>query len=297
MDPDALLETHLPEVPRRRGKVRDVYDFGDRLLIVATDRISAFDRILPTGIPDKGRVLTALSEFWFNRLGTPHHLLSLDPSDCPLPVGTDLGPLLGRSMVVEKTSPVPLECVARGYLAGSAWAEYSRNGRVCGVELPAGLVEASRLPEPIFTPATKADEGHDENISFEHAASRLGPELVGELRQRTLSLYDAACRHAIECGIIVADTKFEFGTASDGRVILIDEALTPDSSRFWPRAGYQAGGPQPSFDKQFIRDWLIDSGWDVHGSDPPPMLPDEIVAATRAKYVEAFEHLTGAAWK
>ncbi|MFO0896595.1 MAG: phosphoribosylaminoimidazolesuccinocarboxamide synthase [Pirellulales bacterium] len=286
----ALLQTSLPGLPVRRGKVRDVYDLGDRLLVVSTDRISAFDWILPTGIPDKGRVLTQLSAFWFGRLGVPHHLLSLDPADAGLPAEVDLGPLAGRSMIVRKAQVVPIECVVRGYLAGSGWKEYRAGGAVCGVKLTAGLLESSRLPQPIFTPATKAESGHDENIPFEEMARRVGGELAEELRAASLQVYDRGAAHAASCGILVADTKFEWGLV-DGRPILIDEALTPDSSRFWPASDYEPGRGQASFDKQYVRDWLETSGWDKNS--PPPELPPEVVAGTRAKYVEAFERLTG----
>ncbi len=286
----ALLQTSLPGVPVRRGKVRDVYDLSDRLLVVSTDRISAFDWILPTGIPDKGRVLTQLSAFWFGRLGVPHHLLSLDPADAGLPAEVDLAPLAGRSMVVRKAQVVPIECVVRGYLAGSGWKEYRAGGAVCGVKLPAGLQESSRLPQPIFTPATKAGSGHDENIPFEQMARQVGGELAEELRAASLQVYERGAAHAASRGILVADTKFEWGLV-DGRLILIDEALTPDSSRFWPASDYRPGRGQASFDKQYVRDWLETSGWDKNS--PPPELPAEVVAGTRAKYVEAFERLTG----
>lgn len=287
---EALLETSLPGLPVRRGKVRDVYDLGDRLLVVSTDRISAFDWILPTGIPGKGQVLTQLSAFWFGRLGVPHHLLSLDPADAGLPAETDLRPLVGRSMVVRKAQVVPIECVVRGYLAGSGWKEYQAGGAVCGVALPAGLRESDRLPGPIFTPATKAESGHDENIPFDEMARRVGHDLAEELRAASLQVYERGAAHAAGRGILVADTKFEWGLV-DGQVLLIDEALTPDSSRFWPADFYQPGRGQASFDKQYVRDWLESSGWDKNS--PPPPLPDEVVAGTRAKYVEAFERLTG----
>lgn len=286
----AVTETSLPGIPVRHGKVRDVYDFGDRLLLVATDRISAFDWILPTGIPDKGRVLTQLSDFWFTKLAVPHHLLSLDPNEVPLPVGTDVDSLLGRSMVVRKSTVVPIECVVRGYLAGSGWKEYQQSQAVCGISLPPGLKNGSQLPEPIFTPATKADTGHDENISFERMYEIVGRELATELRERSVQIYRTAAEFALEKGIIIADTKFEFGQA-DGELILIDEVLTPDSSRFWPESQYDPGRSQPSFDKQFVRDWLEATDWDKNS--PPPELPAEIVLQTRAKYLEAFQRLTG----
>jgi phosphoribosylaminoimidazole-succinocarboxamide synthase len=287
---EALLQSSLPGLPVRQGKVRDVYDLGDRLLVVSTDRISAFDWILPSGIPDKGRVLTQLSAFWFSRLGVPHHLLSLDPADAGLPPSIDLGPLVGRSMVVRKAQVVPIECVVRGYLAGSGWKEYQAGGAVCGVALPSGLRESDRLPAPIFTPATKAESGHDENIPFAEMARRVGLELAEHLRESSIAVYTRGAEHAASRGILAADTKFEWGLV-DGQPILIDEALTPDSSRFWPADAYAPGRGQASFDKQYVRDWLETSGWDKNS--PPPPLPAEVVAGTRAKYVEAYERLTG----
>lgn len=283
----------LPGIPVRRGKVRDVFDFGDRLLLVATDRISAFDWILPTPIPDKGRLLTAISAFWFERVGIPHHLLDLDPRVLPLPAGFDPAPLMGRSMVVRKTTVVPIECVARGYLVGSGWKDYRATGKVCGLPLPAGLQECSQLPEVLFTPATKAESGHDENISFEQMCQAVPQELASRLRELTISLYQRAADYARGRGIIIADTKFEFGQA-DGELYLIDEALTPDSSRFWPADAYQPGRAQPSFDKQFVRDWLESTSWDKNS--PPPELPADIVERTRQKYAEAYERLTGRTW-
>lgn len=291
MTRDALLRTDLPGTPVRRGKVRDVYDFGDRLLIVATDRISAFDWILPSGIPDKGRILTQISAMWFERLGIAHHLLSTDPGTLPLPAGCDLAELEGRSMVVRTTQVVPIECVARGFLAGSGWAEYQRQGTVCGQRLPAGLRNCERLPEPIFTPATKAESGHDENIPFERMSELVGATLAAQLRERTLALYHDGANYAATKGMILADTKFEFGTTDEGELILIDEALTPDSSRYWPADTYQPGSNPPSFDKQFVRDWLEQSGWDKQS--PPPTLPEDVIARTREKYLEAFERLVG----
>lgn len=286
-----LTETHLAGLPVRRGKVRDVYDLGEHLLLVATDRISAFDWVLPTGIPDKGRVLTGVSQFWFDFLDTPHHLITADVDEMPLPAGVDREALRGRSMLTKKAEVVPMECVVRGYLAGSGWKEYQQSGEVCSVKLPAGLVESDRLAEPIFTPATKAEMGaHDENISFERMADAIGFDLADQLRTRSLELFDRGAQHAEGVGLLFADTKFEFGHA-DGELILIDEVMTPDSSRFWPAEQYQPGGPQPSFDKQFVRDWLLASDWDR--DSPPPELPEEIVAKTRAKYVEAFERITG----
>jgi phosphoribosylaminoimidazole-succinocarboxamide synthase len=286
----AMIESSVRGIPVRRGKVRDVYDFGDRLLIVATDRISAFDWVLPTGIPDKGRVLTQLSAFWFGLLDTPHHLLSLDPGELPLPSGVDLEALAGRSMVVRKTSVFPVECVARGYLSGSGWKEYQISGTVCGIRLPPGLRESDLLPEPIFTPATKEESGHDINIPFERMCVLVGETSANELRRRTLETYARACRHARDLGILIADTKFEFGSI-DGEIILIDEVLTPDSSRFWPADQYAPGRGQSSFDKQFVRDWLETTGWDKNS--PPPALPYDVVRKTRQKYIEAFERLAG----
>ena len=287
---EPLLQTVLPGREPRRGKVRDVYDFGDRLLVVATDRISAFDWVMPNGIPDKGRVLTGLSALWFARLPVRHHLLGLDPRALDLPAGTDVESLVGRSMVVRKARVYPVECVVRGYLAGSGWKEYRQDGTVCGIALPAGLRECDRLPEPIFTPATKEESGHDQNISFEQMARIVGRPVAEELRRLSLQIYSHASEYARQRGILLADTKFEFGE-HDGAPILIDEVLTPDSSRFWPAAEYQPGRGQPSFDKQFVRDWLETTGWDKNS--PPPRLPDEVVTHTRAKYIEAYELLTG----
>lgn len=284
-----FTESALPGVPLRKGKVRDVYDFGERLLLVATDRISAFDWILPTGIPDKGRVLTQISKFWFDRINERHHLLSLNPSDLPLPARVDVAALEGRSMVVRKSAVVPIECVVRGYLAGSGWKEYQQSGTVCGIRLPAGLSNGSRLPEPIFTPATKADEGHDENIPFAGMVDVVGSSVAEELRRRSLAIYQQAADFALTKGIIIADTKFEFGRCGE-ELILIDEVLTPDSSRFWPADQYTPGRSQPSFDKQFVRDWLESTTWDKNS--PPPEIPPEIVAQTRAKYIDAYQRLT-----
>ncbi|HVX61332.1 MAG TPA: phosphoribosylaminoimidazolesuccinocarboxamide synthase [Pirellulales bacterium] len=290
----AVLETALRGVPVRRGKVRDVYDLGDRLLLVATDRISAFDWVLPTGIPDKGRVLTQISAFWFELLGETNHLISTDVAEAGLPDGTDLAPLAGRSMLVRKTEVAPIECVVRGYLSGSGWKEYLRQGTVCGIQLPPGLRESDLLKEPIFTPATKAESGHDENIPFAQMAAVVGQEAAEELRRRSMAIYQRGAEHARSRGIIVADTKFEWGWANgpNGReLILIDEVLTPDSSRFWPADRYEPGHGQPSFDKQFVRDWLESTSWDKNS--PPPELPEDIVIKTREKYIEAYEILTG----
>lgn len=289
-DHSVLLQSDLSGIPVRRGKVRDVYDFGDRLLFIATDRISAFDWILPTGIPDKGRVLTQISRFWFARLGVPHHLLDADIDSLPLPEGTDRAALAGRSLVVRKTTVFPVECVVRGYLVGSGWKEYRQSQSVCGIPLRSGLVEAAKLDTPIFTPATKAESGHDENISFERMTEILGLETAQQLRELSLQIYTQAAEYAATRGLMLADTKFEFG-AVDGQILLIDEVLTPDSSRFWPADQYEPGRNPPSFDKQFVRDWLETTGWDKNS--PPPALPDDIVAKTRAKYIEAYERLTG----
>jgi phosphoribosylaminoimidazole-succinocarboxamide synthase len=290
-----LLESSLRGIPVRRGKVRDVYDFGSRLLLVSTDRISAFDWVLPTGIPDKGRVLTQLSRFWFERLDVPNHMISTDVDAFDLPPGLDREPLRGRSMLVKKSEVVPVECVVRGYLAGSGWKEYQESGRVCGIPLPSGLSECEKLPEPIFTPATKAEQGeHDENISFDRMIEIVGRQTAEDLRRRSLDVYRRGAEFAAERGIIIADTKFEFGRThgtAGGEILLIDEVLTPDSSRFWPADAYEPGRGQPSFDKQFVRDWLGGTKWDKNS--PPPELPGEIVQKTRAKYVEAYERITG----
>jgi phosphoribosylaminoimidazole-succinocarboxamide synthase len=287
-----VLEAFLPGLPVRRGKVRDIYDLGELLLLVGTDRLSAFDWVLPTGIPDKGRILTQIAAFWFAVLGVPHHLISIDVDQIGpyLPSGIDRSVLAGRSSLVRKAEVVPIECVVRGYLAGSGWKEYRQSGSVCGIKLPAGLTEAAPLPEPIFTPATKAAAGHDENISLERAGELVGRQTAEELRRRSIEVYNRGAQYARQRGILIADTKFEWGRA-EGELILIDEVLTPDSSRFWPADQYQPGRSQPSFDKQFVRDWLSATDWDKNS--PPPALPEEIVVKTRQKYVEAFERLTG----
>jgi len=296
MPADTLHRTEIPGFPVRRGKVRDVYDLGDRLLIVATDRISAFDCVLPDPIPGKGRVLTALSRFWFDRFAGrhPHHLLEVVDGEVPPGLTPFAQQLRGRAMLCRKAGVVPIECVARGYLAGSGWKEYRASGTVCGIPLPAGLRECSRLPEPIFTPATKAETGHDENISFEEACRLVGEDVMKQLRDRTLALYSEGAAYAESRGIILADTKFEFGWTNDG-LILIDEVLTPDSSRFWPADGYAEGRDQESFDKQFVRNYLqtlCDAGqWDK--TDPAPSLPPEVIQATSRRYLEAYERLTG----
>ena len=276
--------------PAARGKVRDIYDLGDKLLIVATDRLSAFDVILPTPIPDKGRVLTQLSLFWFQLLREviPNHVVSA--TEFPPPFDAYGEELAGRSMLVRKTQPLPIECVVRGYVSGSGWKDYQATGKICGIALPTGLRESERLPEPIFTPATKAASGHDENISFERAAALLGKERALQVRAVSLEIYRRAAEYAEPRGILLADTKFEFGVLDD-ELMWIDEALTPDSSRFWPAAQYKPGGPQPSFDKQFVRDYLEGMHWPK--TPPGPELPEEVVSATRAKYREAYRILTG----
>jgi phosphoribosylaminoimidazole-succinocarboxamide synthase len=285
-----VLETSLPGLPVRRGKVRDVYDLGDRLLLVGSDRISAFDWVLPSGISDKGRILTQISAFWFDLLGEPHHLITTDVDQMDLPPDCDRAQLAGRSSLVKKTKVVPIECVVRAYLAGSGWNEYRQQGTVCGISLPEGLSESSRLDEPIFTPATKEESGHDENISFERMVEIVGADMAEELRRRSLEIFRRGVEHALSRGIIIADTKFEWGQV-DGQLIVIDEVLTPDSSRFWPADQYQPGRGQPSFDKQFVRDWLSQTDWDKNS--PPPPLPNDVVTKTRQKYVEAYERLTG----
>jgi len=293
---DALLQSTLP-LPVRCGKVRDVYDLGDSLLIVATDRISAFDCIMPNGIPDKGRILTALSLFWFDLLKTiapPNHLIATDVRDYPKSLSPYANQLEGRSMRVKKAQVIPIECVARGYLAGSGWKEYQQSSAVCGVKLPTGLRQSDQLPEPIFTPATKEESGHDINISFDVAAQRIGRDLATKLRDATLKIYRYAADYARQRGVIIADTKFEFGLRPNGEILLIDEVLTPDSSRFWPADKYAPGRDQPSFDKQYVRNWLETQPWDK--TPPAPVLPADVVAGTRSRYVEAFELITGKKW-
>jgi phosphoribosylaminoimidazole-succinocarboxamide synthase len=293
-----LLHTTLPGLNlHRSGKVRDVYEVGDDLLIVATDRISAFDYVLGSGIPDKGKVLNQLSAFWFSLTAdvVPNHVISTRPEDCPAPVRAQAGALRGRSMLVRRTRPIPVECVVRGYLAGSGWAEYRSQSTICGIALPKGLRESDRLPDPMFTPATKAESGHDINISEEEAGRLIGSDLIRRLRELSIGLYRRGVAHAEPRGIIVADTKFEFGLTGTGSspddVILIDEVMTPDSSRFWPSATYQPGGSQPSFDKQYVRDYLERIHWNKQ--PPVPSLPDDVIVKTREKYLEAFRRLTG----
>jgi phosphoribosylaminoimidazole-succinocarboxamide synthase len=288
-----LLETRLDGLPLwRRGKVRDLYDLGDRLLVVATDRLSAFDVVLPTGIPGKGIVLTQLSLSWFRLLAdvAPNHVITAEVDEYPVGYSTFRDQLEGRSMLVLKTDPLPVECVVRGYLAGSAWKDYRATGSVCGIPLPRGLRESDRLERPLFTPATKAESGHDENIPFAEMERRVGARRAAEARDKSLAIYDRACRHAEARGIILADTKFEFGLR-EGTLLWIDEALTPDSSRFWPRDGYAPGGAQPSFDKQYVRDYLESLTWDKR--PPGPALPAEVVARTLEKYREALTRLRG----
>jgi phosphoribosylaminoimidazole-succinocarboxamide synthase len=298
-----VLQTTLADRrPNRQGKVRDIYEFGDRLLIVASDRISAFDYVLGSGIPDKGKVLTQISAFWFDRTRSivDNHLLSTDATEFPGEARRAADLLSGRSMLVRRTEPLPIECVARGYISGSGWKDYVATGAVCGIRLPSGLRESDRLPQPIFTPATKAESGHDINITEKEAADRVGRRVLDRVRELTLRLYADGAAHAESRGIIVADTKFEFGLLPldeddqrrvEDRIILIDEVLTPDSSRFWPRDTYNPGGPQPSFDKQFVRDYLERIKWNKQ--PPVPSLPDDVVEKTREKYVEAFRRLTG----
>ena len=311
-----LLDTNFPDLQLHgRGKVRDIYRVGDHLLLIATDRISAFDYVLGSGIPDKGKVLTQLSAFWFERMGdlVPHHVVATDVADFPAELQPHAATLRGRSMLCRRTKPLPIECVARGYLSGSGWKEYQQTGMVCGVALPKGLKESDRLPEPIFTPATKAETGHDVNISEEEAAKIIGRPLVDRVKALTLEIFRRGCAHAESKGIIIADTKFEFGLApaspnssrrsgegakadatdnviGDDEIVLIDEVLTPDSSRFWPRDQYKPGGAVPSFDKQFVRDYLEEIKWNKQ--PPVPSLPDAVVARTREKYIEAFRRLS-----
>jgi len=294
MSQPPVLDTRLNGLaPHRRGKVRDIYDLGDTLLLVATDRISAFDYVLGSGIPDKGKVLSQLSAFWFEatRHIVPNHLLETDVHRYPPELRRHADLLAGRSMIVRKTNPVPIECVARGYLAGSGWKDYLATGAVCGVPLPSGLRESDPLPEPIFTPATKATSGHDVNISEAEAAPLVGASLLAELKVLTMQLYAVGAAHAERCGILLADTKFEFGLTPEGRVLLIDEVMTPDSSRYWPKDLYNPGRPQVSFDKQYVRDYLEHIRWNKQ--PPVPSLPDDVVTRTREKYLEAVRRLTG----
>ncbi len=287
--PTPVTSTAIPGYPRYAGKVRDLYDLGDRLVLIATDRISAFDWVLPTPIPGKGILLTQMTRFWLDWLGVAHHLISDAITDLPPAFQAEAESLVGRTMLVHKTQVIPIECVVRGYLAGSAWKAYQRTGSICGIPLPAGLRQAEQLPEPIFTPATKASAGHDENISFEAMAERVGASLAEELRARSLAIYQRAAAYSASRGILIADTKLEWGHLPDGTILLIDEVFTPDSARFWPRDAYHVGQSPPSYDKQFVRDWLESSGWDQQS--PPPQLPDAVVWQTVSKYQEALDRL------
>jgi len=293
-----VVQTDFKELgPKRQGKVRDIYDLGDALLLIATDRISAFDVVLPDPIPGKGVLLTQMSTFWFNWLWgmediVPHHLITTNVDEFPASCRPHRELLAGRSMLVQKVTPLPVECIVRGYLAGSGWKEYKTAGTVCGLSLPSGLVESAKLPEPIFTPSTKAVSGHDENITFQEAARRVGETIAKEIREASLKIYQRASIYAESRGILIADTKFEFGIAPDTeQLVLIDEVLTPDSSRFWPKDGYRPGRSQPSFDKQFVRDALDAIGW--NHQPPAPHLPPEVITQTAAKYAEALRRLTG----
>ncbi|HHM23724.1 MAG TPA: phosphoribosylaminoimidazolesuccinocarboxamide synthase [Bacteroidetes bacterium] len=289
----ALTEIHLPKLKKfKKGKVRDLFDFGDRLLIVASDRISAFDYIMPNGIPDKGKILTQISRFWFEKTRhiVPNHMITTDVDEFPPECQEYRDLLEKRSMLVVKTEPLPVECIVRGYISGSGWKDYKRTGMISGIRLPEGLVESQRLDEPIFTPSTKSDTGHDENITFQQMEDLVGAELARRVRDLSIQVYDFARRYAEERGIIIADTKFEFGLRG-GELLLIDEALTPDSSRFWPMDQYEPGRPQVSFDKQYLRDWLESIGWNKQ--PPVPELPEEVIRNTRQKYLEALQRLTG----
>ena len=279
--------------PTRSGKVRDLYDLGNSMLIVATDRISAFDVVLPDGIPNKGKVLTQISAFWFEKLSSvvPNHVITTDAQKFPEPFRSDPAVFAGRSMLVRKTRPLPVECVVRGYLSGSGWNEYKKAKSICGIRLPDGLRESDKLPEPVFTPTTKAEQGHDENITFEEVVRLVGPDVAEQIRSLTIDIYTRGAEFARTKGIIIADTKFEFGLDDKGGVVWIDEALTPDSSRFWPLDSYAPGGPQPSFDKQFVRDYLLEVKWNK--TPPAPALPGHVVATTTQKYEEALLLLTG----
>jgi phosphoribosylaminoimidazole-succinocarboxamide synthase len=294
MNPPVMTTALTGLGPRHQGKVRDIYDLGDKLLLVATDRISAFDVVMTEPIPDKGRILTQLSAFWFRHLAdlTPNHLVSLEVEEFPPACRPFRELLAGRTMLVRKCQPLPVECIIRGYLSGSGWAEYRQAGAIGGLGLPAGLMESQKLPEPVFTPSTKAELGtHDENISFAAMADRIGAELAAQVRDLSLALYRRALAWAEPRGIIIADTKFEFGLA-EGQLLLIDEILTPDSSRFWPQEDYRPGGPQKSYDKQYLRDYLESLGWNK--KPPPPPLPGDVIANTRARYLQALKALTGA---
>ncbi|MBI4582225.1 MAG: phosphoribosylaminoimidazolesuccinocarboxamide synthase [Planctomycetes bacterium] len=291
MPTNVILETSIPGLPLRRGKVRDVYDLGETLLFVASDRISAFDVVMPNGIPHKGEVLTRLSAFWLGRLSDiRHHLIEVIEDRAPAGLERHLDVLRGRSMLVRKLRVAPIECVVRGYITGSGWKEYTQAGTVCGIRLPAGLRQCDPLPEPVFTPATKADEGHDENISFDEMCHNIGTQSAELLRDHSIAVYRAAAAYARQRGVIIADTKFEWAL-DDGRPVLVDEVLTPDSSRFWPADAYEPGHDQPSFDKQYVRNYLETLDWNK--APPGPRLPDDVVANTSRKYIEAYERLTG----
>jgi phosphoribosylaminoimidazole-succinocarboxamide synthase len=292
MEPEAVLRIEIPQLKVfKRGKVRDIFDTGDNFIIVATDRISAFDSVMPNGIPDKGKILTQLSVFWFNFTKdiVSNHLISADIKDYPNRYQMEV--LAGRSMLVKKTRVLPIECVVRGYLSGSGWSDYQKTGAICGIKLPAGLKESDKLPEPIFTPTSKADFGHDLPVTMQGVIDKIGKEGAEFVRDKTLAVYKAAADHALTKGIIIADTKFEFGQLPDDSIILIDEILTPDSSRFWPADKYQVGKSQPSYDKQFVRDYLESIKWNKE--PPAPPLPPEVVRKTREKYLEAYKRLTG----
>ena len=292
MEPEAVLRIEIPQLKVfKRGKVRDIFDTGDNFIIVATDRISAFDSVMPNGIPDKGKILTQLSVFWFNFTKdiVSNHLISADIKDYPNRYQMEV--LAGRSMLVKKTRVLPIECVVRGYLSGSGWSDYQKTGAICGIKLPAGLKESDKLPEPIFTPTSKADFGHDLPVTMQGVIDKIGKEGAEFVRDKTLAVYKAAADHALTKGIIIADTKFEFGQLPDDSIILIDEILTPDSSRFWPADKYQVGKSQPSYDKQFVRDYLESIKWNKE--PPAPPLPPEVVKKTREKYLEAYKRLTG----
>lgn len=294
---EVILQSHIPDVTLlKRGKVRDIYDLGEHLLIVATDRISAFDVVLPNGIPDKGKVLTRMTSFWLRTLGIPNHLITDDVAEMPRVLNPYRSMLEGRCALVEKLEMLPVECVVRGYIAGSGWSDYRKTGQICGISLPEGLRESERLPEPIFTPATKAESGHDVNISFEVVVEMVGPKRAEEIRDRTLDVYRAALEYAIPRGILLADTKLEWGVRPEGGpVVLADEVLTPDSSRFWPGSEYAPGRPQGSFDKQYVRDYLLTLDWNL--TPPGPTLPPDVVEETARKYREIYERLTEEAWK
>jgi len=294
--PSALLQTDIPGFSKRQGKVRDSYDLGDKLLLVATDRISTFDVVHPNGIPDKGKILNAMTLFWFEKLkelipDLENHLITSDVSQYGHGLEQYGDQLHGRSMLVQKASVFPIECIVRGYITGSGWKDYQKNQEICGISLPAGLRQCEKFPKPLFTPSTKADVGHDENISVNEAGERIGAEVTTRLGDMSVAVYSAAAAWAEQCGVLLADTKFEWGRTPDGKIILVDEVLTPDSSRYWPADGYEPGHDQPSFDKQFVRNYAETLGWNKKA--PAPALPDEVVLKTREKYVEAHDRITG----